>query len=157
MRKLSWLRVTAAVGIGTLGIALWAGEPGYRAEIVGGTVQGAPSKSSGRMDLADAEALVFRCGSKEFRVTFSRIESLEYGQSVSRRYAAAVLISPMLLLSKERKHFVTIGFTDGGGSQQVVVFRVDKSDIRTVLASLEARSGRRIEYQDEDARKAVSR
>jgi hypothetical protein len=30
---------------------------------------------------------------------------------------------------------------------------VEKGDIRTVLASLEARTGRRIEYQDDEARK----
>lgn len=143
---------------GLIGLALLsAAEPGYRAQIVGGTISGAPMKSAGRMDIADSEALVFRCGAKSFSVTYSRIGALEYGQNVSRRYAAAVLISPMLLLSKERKHFVTVGFVDGEGAQQVVVFRVDKNDIRTVLASLEARSGRRVEYQDEEARKAVQR
>jgi len=34
------------------------------------------------------------------------------------------------------------------------VFRIEKGDIRSVLAGLEARSGRRVEYQDDDARKA---
>ena len=149
--------IRAAAGLGLIGLSLGASEPGYRAELVGGTVSAAPSKSGGRIDLADSEALVFRTGAKEFRVAFSRIESLEYGQNVSRRYAAAVLISPMLLLSKERKHFVTVGFVDAEGARQVLVFRIGKNDIRTVLASLEARSGRRIEYQDDDARKAVAR
>ena len=147
----------AAAGLSLIGISLGASEPGYRAEIVGGTVSAAPLKAGGRIDLADSEALIFRSGSKEFRVAFSRIQTLEYGQNVSRRYAAAVLISPMLLLSKERKHFVTVGFVDGEGAQQVLVFHIGKNDIRTVLASLEARSGRRIEYQDDDARKAVER
>jgi hypothetical protein len=74
---------------------------------------------------------------------------------VSRRYAEAVLISPLLLLSKSRKHFVTIGYIDREGKQQALVFRVEKSDIRSVLAGLEARTGRRIEYQDGEARKAL--
>jgi hypothetical protein len=130
---------------------------GYRAQIVGGTVASAPVKSNGRIDLADAEALVFRAGDKTFAITYARIGTLEYGQNVSRHYAAAILISPMFLLSKSRKHFVTVGFTDAVGAQQAVVFRVDKNDIRSVLISLEARSGRRVEYQDEDARKAVGR
>jgi hypothetical protein len=34
------------------------------------------------------------------------------------------------------------------------VFRVDKSDIRATLVSLEARTGLRVEYQDPEARKA---
>jgi hypothetical protein len=33
------------------------------------------------------------------------------------------------------------------------VFRVEKGDIRWVLASLEARTGRRIDYLDDEARK----
>jgi hypothetical protein len=79
---------------------------------------------------------------------------VEYGQTVSRRIAEAVLISPLLLLSKSRKHFVTIGYVDEEGKQQALVFRVQKGDIRSVLASLEARTGRRNEYQDNEARKA---
>jgi hypothetical protein len=35
-----------------------------------------------------------------------------------------------------------------------VVFRVEKGDIRSVLVGLEARTGRRVEYQDDEARKA---
>ncbi len=69
--------------------------------------------------------------------------------------AAALLISPVLLLSKSRKHFVTLGYVDGDGKQQVMVIRVEKGDIRSVLAGLEARTGRRIEFQDEEARKAI--
>ena len=35
-----------------------------------------------------------------------------------------------------------------------MVLRIDKGDIRMVLASLEARTGRRVEYQDDEARKS---
>ena len=40
------------------------------------------------------------------------------------------------------------------GSHQALVFRVDKNDIRATLVSLEARTGVKIQYQDEEARKA---
>jgi hypothetical protein len=58
------------------------------------------------------------------------------------------------MLSKTRKHFLTIGYTDDEGKQQALVFEVDKHGVRAALASLEARTGRRIEFQDEEARKA---
>ena len=99
------------------------------------------------------DALAVRSGSASFRIDYARVNTLEYGQNVSRRYAAAVLISPVLLLSKSRKHFVTVGYEDADGKQQALVFRVNKGDIRSVLASLEARTGRRMEYQDDEARK----
>jgi hypothetical protein len=135
------------------GVALTAAEPGVRAQFMGGTLAGVSAKASARLDLTDGEALAFRCGQTELRIPFRKIDTLEYGQNVSRRYAAAVLISPVLLLSKARKHFVTIGYLDGDGRQQALVLRVEKGDIRWVLASLEARTGRRIDYQDDEARK----
>jgi hypothetical protein len=48
---------------------------------------------------------------------------------------------------------VTVGYTDLNGRQQALVFQVDKSDVRALLAELEAKTGRRIEYQDDEARK----
>jgi hypothetical protein len=66
----------------------------------------------------------------------------------------AVLVSPLLLLSKKRQHFLTIGYTDENGRQQAMIFRIDKDHVRPVLVSLEARTGRTIVYQDDEARKA---
>jgi hypothetical protein len=137
-----------------LSLALTAAEPGVKAQFIGGTLPGVAAKSNARIDLTGAEALVFQSRGVDLRIAYQRINTLEYGQSVSRRYAAAILVSPVLLLSKSRKHFVTLGYVDADGKQQALVFRVEKGDIRSVLAGLEARTGRRIEYQDAEARKA---
>jgi hypothetical protein len=82
------------------------------------------------------------------------VNLLEYGQSVSRRVALAVVVSPLFMLSKSRQHFLTIGFADADGKQQAMVFRVDKAKIRSILVALEARTGLKIQYQDDEARKA---
>lgn len=130
-----------------------AGQPGFHAELIGGTLPGFAAKSSAQVDLRNTDALLLRSGHDEVVIPYSKINSLEYGQNVSRRYVAAVLVSPVFLLSKSRKHFVTVGYTDSEGRQQALVFRVSKGDIRPVLAGLEARTGRRVEYQDDNARK----
>jgi len=127
--------------------------PGFKAQFVGGTLPGV-GRSGVRIDLTGEEVLRLEYGKTELLIPYRKVNTLEYGQNVSRRYAAAILISPVLLLSKSRKHFVTLGYTDSDGRQQALVFRVDKGDIRSVLASLEARTGRRVEYQDDEARKA---
>jgi hypothetical protein len=88
------------------------------------------------------------------RIPFSDINTVEYGMRVNRRYVEAVLISPMFLAAKKRTHFVTIGYTDASGQEQAMVLQVGKDEIRPLLVSLEARTGRRVEYQDEEARKA---
>ena len=131
-----------------------AAQPGAKTQFVGGTPPGIDPKATARLDLTGAGEMVFRSKSGEGRVAFHKVNTLEYGQNVSRRYAAALLISPILLLSKTRKHYITLGYVDAEGKQQVLVFRVEKGDIRSVLAGLQARTGRRVEYQDDDARKA---
>ena len=146
-----WLVASGLV----LSLTLAAAKPGVRAQFVGGTLPGASSQ----VQRAPGPHRRRHPGLPRRRrpscaSTYRKINTVEYGQNVSRRYAAAILISPILLLSKSRKHFVTLGYMDREGKQQALVFRFDKGDIRSVLASLEARTGRRIEYQDDEARKA---
>ncbi len=145
--------IWVALGSLILALPLAAAGPGIKVHFVGGTVSEA-ARSNSKVDLTGADTLLVNLGRTEFRIPYQKINSVEYGQSVSRRYAEAVLISPFLLLSKSRKHFVTVGYVDAEGKQQALVFRVEKGDIRSLLAALEARTGRRIEYQDADARKA---
>ena len=106
------------------------------------------------IDASDDGYLVFFAKSSSFRVPYDKVNLLEYGQNVSRRYMLALTISPMFFMAKKRRHFLTIGYQDESGKQQAILFQVEKSDIRSVLITLEARTGLRVEYQDEEARKA---
>jgi hypothetical protein len=132
----------------------FAGEEGGRADYVGGTLGGIRSGTGGRIHAADEVQFRFEAGRNSVRIPWDRINLLEYGLQVNRRYAMAVIVSPMFLLSKSRRHFVTVGYTDDNGRQQAMVFQVGKNDVRAVLVALEARSGRRVQFQDEEARKA---
>ena len=137
-----------------LAFAAIAAEPGIRMQFIGGTVPGVPVKANVRLDITGPDSLTFQSDKLQFEILYSKINTIEYGQNVSRRYAAAILISPFLLLSKSRRHYLTLGYLDTEGKQQAMVFRVEKGDIRAMLAGLEARTGRRVEYQDQEARKA---
>jgi len=130
-----------------------AGQDGGRAEYVGGTVAILRAKMSGRILTTDDRVMVFQSERVRLEVPYDQINVLEYGQQVSRRYALGIIVSPLLLMSKKRRHFLTVGFRDEQDRQQAMVFRVDKEDIRALLAALEARTGRRVEFQDEEARK----
>jgi len=149
MKRICVLGMAAALGA----ISGPAAEPGFHAQFVGGTMAGTAVKSKARVDLSSSDALILRSKEGELRVDYLKIETIEYGQNVSRRYAEAILISPVLLLAKSRKHFVTLEYLDDSGHPQALVLRVEKGDIRSVLAGLEARTGRRVEYQDNEARK----
>ncbi len=125
-----------------------------RAEYVGGTAEKIASGASGSIDVSDQRYFAFYAHNAQLRVPYDRINILEYGQKVDRRVLMAAVISPMFLLSKKRKHFLTLGYVDDDGNHQALVFRVDKNSIRPTLVSLEARTGIKIQYQDEEARKA---
>jgi len=127
-------------------------EPGVKTELIGGTPPGIAAKSAAWLDITGIDEMVLYCGIREIHVPYGKVNTLEYGQSVSRRYVEAILLSPLFLLAKTRKHYVTVGYTDAEGHQQALVFRVGKGDIRAVLVGLEARTGRRVEYQDDEAR-----
>jgi hypothetical protein len=133
---------------------LQASSLGDRVHYVGGTVAELPGKSEGRIQITGPDALLFESHGIVIRVPYGNITNLEYGQRVDRRYVEAILISPLLLLSKKRSHFLTVDYTDAAGNQQAMVFQMEKGDVRSVLVGLEARTGRKIEYQDEEARKA---
>jgi hypothetical protein len=123
-------------------------------EYVGGTLPQLAEGMHGAISLDDDRYLAFYAAKIQTRVAYDRVNLVEYGQQVSRRLALALVISPVFLLSKSRKHFLTIGYSGDDGKQQAMVFRVDKNSIRPTLAGLEARTGLRIQYQDEQARKA---
>ena len=134
--------------------SLFAGGKGSRAEYAGGTILQIPDGCSGNIQAVDEQYFVFYSNKARWRVPYEKINLIEYGQKVDRRYLAAVFISPLLLLSKKRQHFLTVGYVDEDGKQQAMIFRVEKNDIRTILVSLEARTGRKVEFQDDEARKA---
>ena len=134
--------------------ALLARDLGSRAEYVGGTITQIPAGCHGTVQTIDEQFFVFYSGKASWRVPYSHINLVEYGEKVDRRYIAAVLVSPLFLLAKKRQHFLTVGYSDETDHQEAMIFRVDKNDIRSILVSLEARTGRKVEFQDENARKS---
>jgi hypothetical protein len=66
---------------------------------------------------------LFQTKSVTVQIPYDKINVLEYVQRVGRRYAEAVLLSPVFLLSKTRKHHLTVEFKDDRGKRRVFVDR----------------------------------
>jgi hypothetical protein len=148
--KLAALGVLAALFCSILP----ARDLGGRAEYVGGTITQIPVGCDGTVEAVDAQFFVFYSKKASWRVPYERINLVEYGEKVDRRYIAAVILSPLFLLAKKRQHFLTVGYTDEEDHQQAMIFKINKDDIRATLVVLEARTGRKVEFQDDDARKS---
>jgi hypothetical protein len=128
---------------------------GKKAEYVGGTVTSIPEKTDGTFDTRNEAAIVFTPKKGQpLSIPYAAISEIEYGQKAGRRVAVAVLVSPLALFSKKRKHFLTVSYKDEAGKDQAVVFELGKDIIRTSLTIVETRSGKEIQFQDDEARKA---
>jgi len=121
---------------------------------LGGTVNSIKEGTQGVSSTQDEKNFVFTYKDGSLSIPYDRVDSLEYGQKSGRRLGLALTISPWLLLSKKRKHFLTISWKDETDKQQAAVLELGKDVIRTQLATLEARTGRKVEYQDDEARKS---
>jgi hypothetical protein len=138
------------------------------AAYVGGTTKQLNSSQAavtGRLDTSAERHLVFTVDEKplkgqRLRIAYQSILNLEYGQNVGRRVTTAmgtsVLLGPVGLLplvSKKREHYLTIAYTDDNEIEQVAVFELGKDIVRSTLAVIEVRSGKPIDYLDDDARR----
>ena len=119
---------------------------------VGGTIPALKAGTEGT-SLTQERFFQFDYPGGSYEIPYTRINDLEYGQNAGRRLGLALTISPLFLLSKKRKHFLTIGFLDEKGTQQAAIFELGKNVINLTLASLEAQTGRTVTYLDEEARK----
>jgi hypothetical protein len=136
-----------------LSLLLGAASLGSPAEYLGGTLATLAPGASGRLLVHDAHSFQFESRAVTVRIPYERITTIEYGQRVDRRLLEAIVISPLFLLSKKKAHFLSVGYETEDGVAQAMVFRVNKDGVRPLLVSLEVRTGRKVTYQDVDARK----
>lgn len=147
-------KILAAVLLLVMAIPSFASVGSHDAMFVGGTVTTIKAGTEGKVSTDDEKAYAFTYKDGNLRIPYDRVEALEYGQKAGRRVGLAIAISPWLLLSKKRNHFLTISWKNEDDKDQAVVLELGKDIVRVQLATLEARTGRKIEYQDDEARKS---
>ena len=78
-------------------------------------------------------------------IPYGSVESVVYERSTHARIKTAILISPMALLSKGKKHWLTITYLNGDESQGFALLKLDKKEYRRILAVTAAKTGRDVE------------
>jgi len=94
---------------------------------------------------------------RTFSIPYEKFIDIEYGRRAGLRVGdstmTTVLYSPVSLfnkLSKKRNHYVTIGYYDKDGKEQIAVFELGKDIVLTTLHTLESRSGKTIIMQNDE-------
>ena len=126
---------------------------GRAARYVGGTISSLGTGSEGQLTLESDTAIFNTKDGNKLVIPYSKVQSLEYGQKAGRRLGMALVISPLFLLSHKRKHFLTVTFEDTAGKQQGAVFELSKGIVHETLTTFESKSGKKIEYESEEAQK----
>lgn len=133
---------------------MFAGLGGNKTAYMGGTENQIKEGTEGYSSGKDEKVFVFEYKGGKLTIPYDQVNDLEYGQKAGRRLGVAIAVTPLALFSKKRKHYLTIGWTDEQNKQHAVVFELGKSVVRTTIATLEARTGKKLEYQDDEARKS---
>lgn len=148
----------------TLASSAFAGISSDKAAYRGGTVAGLAEGKEAKLDLSNADALRFKTKGYTLVVPYAQVQTIEYGQKAGRRIGAAVattiLVSPIglaMLLSKKRKHMVTLSWLNAEGKTDAAVFELGKDAIRPALATLEARTGKQVEYETPEAKANIGK
>ena len=137
-----------------LDLAAFAGLGSDKTAYIGGTENQIKDGIEGRSSAKDDKNFIFEYKDGQLEIPYDQVNDLEYGQKAGRRLGLALAISPWLLLSHKRRHFLTIGWKDAQDKQHAAVLEIGKSVVRTTIATLEARTGRKVEFEDDEARKS---
>ena len=105
---------------------LFGWDGGAKATYVGGSIPGLPDSVKGKLDLTNTLLCRFDAKEIEVNVPWEKINMLEYGQKVGRRIGLAIVVSPLFLMTKSRKHFLTVSHLDEKDRQHAPVFEIHK-------------------------------
>ena len=116
------------------------------------TFASASEGNTGHLSI-DAKQIVFskkKNGQQPyFSIPTTAVKDLFYSRVSGRRIGAAILVSPLLLFSKGRKHYMTLSFNDGQSLVGAVEFKLDKGNYRPILRSVESSTGLVMKYDQE--------
>lgn len=88
-------------------------------------------------------------GASVVSIPYDKVKSLLYERTSKPRYAAAVLVNPFFLLTRSKKHFLTIQYEDGEGQGKFALIHMDKDNARDIVATAEAETGKKVERSEE--------
>jgi hypothetical protein len=114
------------------------------------TAYGAAKEGNSGKLIIDAQTIRFtkNKGDVYFSIPTKGVSDLFYSRVSGRRIGAAILVTPFLLFSKGRKHYMTVTFNDGANAG-AVEFKLHKDNYRGVLRTVEQATGLTMVYDQE--------
>ena len=115
-----------------------------------GKQKGEAVKGSLSFDATKKEMAFLDAGNTtDFSIPYASVKSLLYEKTSKPRYAVGILIAWPLLLTKSKKHYLTVQYSDPQGAGQFAIVHLDKSNYQEALATAEAQTGKKVERSEE--------
>ena len=123
-----------------------------QAQYDGGTIAKIPKQTKGKL-ITGNKNLRFEYKDTDYPIPYSSINEMVYGDHPSTRIGTAIGVGLLFwpagiaaLFVHAKHHFLTLAFTQNG-AKQAAVFEVGKAMPLTLLPVLEAKTGKKVEYQ----------
>ncbi len=114
------------------------------------TAYGAVEQGNGGELVVDGRSGNSSCATRNTSQCMSKaLTEIFYSRVSGRRIKSALVLSPVLLLTKGRKHYLTMSFNDAQEVVGAVEFQLHKSNYRGVLQALVEVSGLTMKYDQE--------
>lgn len=120
-----------------------------------GRIKELPEKKLGKLDVGDPQTLQYTWEKGAWKVPYSQIKTVYV--SMSRRSALVELdiIVGAIASARKRKLLLSLNMTDEKGNNRNGVFYLPRGPLKEFLQQLEAKTGRRVVYESEEARRAT--
>ena len=136
-------------------VPAYAGVGSKQAQYDGGTIAAIPKQMKGKLVTADKD-LSFDYQGASYDIPYSSILEMAYGDHPSTRIGTAIGVGLLFwpagiaaLFVHAKHHFLTLEFTEAG-KKQAAVFEIGKAVPLTLLPILEAKTGKKVEYQSKN-------
>ena len=133
---MNWRMLFCVLVLCTAAMAVEDGDVIY----AGGTIAAVAPGSTGQINTAARDALIFEGKGNRFEIPYAAISSFEISQDVARHLGVLPAIGTGLLRHRQRRHFLRIEFQPANATPHVVIFEVPKYMPKVLQAVLETRA-----------------
>jgi hypothetical protein len=120
---------------------------------VGGTEK-IDEGAEGSASSENEKEFVFEYKDGQLVIPYDQVTELEYGQQAGHRVGLSIAM-PLVALAKKRRHFLTISWKDEKAQEHSAVFELGKSIVKSTIETIETKTGKKVDFQDDDARKSM--
>jgi hypothetical protein len=136
MKKL--IAVALVLSFVTFPLSSFAIVEGSQVLYEGGTAPGMKDGTMGTFDTSSEDLLVFNSPNGKLAIPYAKVTTFHYEEKLARRLGVILTLAVVMLKHRQRRHILTVSYTDEQGAPRVAVFEISKLAPETVVPVIQA-------------------